>query len=311
MTNENSATPAGADDDSTPITAEEKSAESATPDASGAAASDASETETETETLTRKLRRSRTLNIILGAAAAFLLVIAIAQPLSQQNPAMNADAGKNPTASAGESGADASGSGAQPEETVDPNRPVLADQLAKADPNDPMAFGDIDAPLTVIEWTDYRCPFCAKFTNDTMPVLLQEYVDKGLVRYEVRDVSFFGDDSTAAAIAARAAGNQGKFAEYFHAIYAAAPQSGHPDMPREKLIGFAEQVGVPDIAQFTADLDDPALAEAVATSTTEAQQLGVSAVPFFVVGGTYFSGAQPIETFHKVFTEQLELAQAE
>ncbi|WP_367948919.1 DsbA family protein [Microbacterium sp. NC79] len=262
----------------------------------------------ETETLTRKLRRSRTLNIILGAAAAFLLVVAIAQPLSQQKPALNLGNDKAPSVAPTDGAPAADG---QPEETVDPNRPVLAEQIAKADPNDPMAYGDIDAPLTVIEWTDYRCPFCAKFTNDTMPVVLEEYVDKGLVRYEVRDVSFFGDDSTAAAVAARAAGNQGKFAEYFEAIYAAAPQSGHPDMPREKLIGFAEQVGVPDIAQFTADLDDPTLAAAVATSTTEAQQLGVTAVPFFVVGGTYFSGAQPIETFHKVITEQLELAKVE
>ena len=290
MTNENAAAAAGANDPS-PTEGAEPLADVET----------ATETATETETLTRKLRRSRTLNIILGAAAAFLLVVAIAQPLSQQNPAMNPDAGKNPAPVE-------TTDGAQPEETVDPNRPVLADQLAKADPNDPMAYGDVDAPLTVIEWTDYRCPFCAKFTNDTMPALMEEYVDKGLVRYEVRDVSFFGDESTAAAVAARAAGNQGKFAEYFEAIYAAAPQSGHPDMPREKLIAFAEEAGVPDIAQFTKDLDDPALAQAGANSTTEAQQLGVTAVPFFVVGGTYFSGAQPIETFHKVFTEQLELA---
>lgn len=284
----------------------------AQPDAADTSTAEAVEsvnTPSETETLTRKLRRSRTLNIVLGAAAAFLLVVAIAQPLSQQNPAVNADAGKGPSAGSTEGVTGGATDGAAPE--ADPNRPPLAEQIARADPNDPMAYGDIDAPLTVIEWTDYRCPFCAKFTNDTMPVLLEEYVDKGLVRYEVRDVSFFGDDSTAAAVAARAAGNQGKFAEYFEVLYAAAPQSGHPDMPREKLIAFAEEAGVPDIAQFTADLDDPALAEAVAASTADAQQLGVTAVPFFVVGGTYFSGAQPIETFHKVFTEQLELAKAE
>lgn len=292
-------------DDKTPEATEPASAPSETQPSEAGVTEATSVAEPTVQGLQKKLKFSRTLNIVLGAAAAFLLVIAIAQPLAQGNTPMkptetNAN-GLAPTSAPGSETA-------RPE--VDPNRPTLANQLAKADPNDPMAFGDMDAPVTVIEWTDYRCPFCASYTNNTMPELMQDYVDKGLIRYEVRDVSFFGDDSTSAAVAARAAGNQGKFAEYFEALYAAAPNSGHPDMPREKLIAFAEEAGVPDIAQFTADLDDPALTQAVNDSTQEARDLGINSVPYFVVGSTHFSGALDVSAFHKVFTEQIDEAKA-
>ncbi|MBO1804501.1 thioredoxin domain-containing protein [Leucobacter ruminantium] len=167
------------------------------------------------------------------------------------------------------------------------------------DPEDPMALGDPDAPIVLSEWTDLRCPFCAVFNRDTLPAIVEEYVDTGKVRIEVNDVSYFGDESTDAAIAARAAGNQGMYFEYLHTVYEAAPEDGHPDMPRDKLIGFAKTAGIPDLDRFEQDLDEPELRKAVETNTAQAQQLGVSGVPFFVAGGQAISGAQPIETFRE------------
>lgn len=178
----------------------------------------------------------------------------------------------------------------------------------RADPADPMAIGDINAPVVLSEWTDMRCPFCAVFSRETLPQIVQEYVDSGQVRIEINDVSFFGDDSATAAVAARAAGNQGRYAQYLEVMYAAAPEDGHPDMPREKLIGFAQAAGVADLALFEADLDDPALAAAVQQSTARAQQLGVNSVPFFVVEGGAFAGAHPIENFRQVLDEALAKA---
>lgn len=174
------------------------------------------------------------------------------------------------------------------------------------DAADPMAIGDIDAPIVLSEWTDMRCPFCAVFNRDTLPAIVQEYVDAGKVRIEVNDVAFFGDDSAKAAVAVRAAGNQGKYAEYLAALYEAAPEEGHPDMPNEKLMGFAEAAGVEDLDRFAQDLEDPELLAAVQQSTAAAQQLGVNSVPFFVVNGTAISGAQPIENFRTFLDEQLE-----
>ncbi|MCM3658867.1 DsbA family protein [Agromyces mediolanus] len=241
--------------------------------------------------LERRLRRSRILNVVLGALAAFLAVVVIAQAL----PGSTGSAAAGPAASSDAPAAGAPAGGQNPENPA----------IAKRDPDDPFAIGSVDAPIVLVEWADFRCPFCAVFMNDTMPVILDEYVDAGLVRYEFRDVAFFGDESTDAAVAARAAGEQGRFPEYLTALYAAAPESGHPDMPREKLIGFAETAGVPDLARFEADLDRPELRKAVAQSTADAQALGVTSVPFFVVGSQAMAGAQPVDAFRQFLDARL------
>ena len=131
----------------------------------------------------------------------------------------------------------------------------------------------------------------------------------GKVRIEVHDVVYFGEQSENAAVAARAAGNQGKFFEYLKAVYAAAPEHKHPDLPRDKLIAFARKAGVPDISRFTADLNDSQQRAAVQDSTTTAQQLGVTSVPFFVAGKTALAGAQPLDVFRDFLDDALTKAQ--
>lgn len=249
--------------------------------------------------LMRRLKRAKVLNLVLGAVAAFLAVVVVAQSLPRSTGAETASATARPDASA-EAQADGRASGAA-------ENPAIA----RRDPDDPFAIGAVDAPVVLVEWADFRCPFCAVFTNATLPVILDEYVDAGLVRYEFRDVAFFGDESTDAAVAARAAGEQGRFAEYLTALYAAAPEKGHPDMPREKLLAFATEAGVPDLARFEADLGREDLRKAVAQSTADAQRLGVSSVPFFVVGDQAMAGAQPIDAFRQFLDAQLEAAGAE
>lgn len=189
--------------------------------------------------------------------------------------------------------------------TTEPAAQSTVPDLARRQQGDPMAIGAVDAPVVLIEWFDYRCPFCAAHANTTMPQLLQEYVASGQVRVEYHDVVFFGEDSLAAAVAGRAAGAQGKFPEFLQVLFAAAPGSGHPDMPRETLIEFARQAGVPDIDAFTLALDDPQLAAQVAESTQYAQNLGITSVPFFVIGQSVLSGAQPADAFRQVIEQEL------
>lgn len=183
--------------------------------------------------------------------------------------------------------------------------PYVDSPVVRRQDGDPMAIGAIDAPVVVTQWTDLRCPYCAAFGRETMPQILEEYVTTGLVRFEVNDVAFFGEQSQAAAVAARAAGAQGRYFEYLDAVAQAAPEGGHPDLPRETLVAFAEQAGVPDLDRFTTDLDDEALWTAVEESTAAAQYLGVSGVPFFVVGEAALSGAYPIDAFRQVLDEAL------
>lgn len=246
--------------------------------------------------LARKLRLARILNVVLGAVTAFLLVVVIAQSVPNAGQAA-ADAAQPIASDDAGSGSAESGTGSG-----------TGSELAKRDPDDPLAIGDVDAPVVLVEWADFRCPFCAVVTNQTLPTIFDEYVEQGLVRYEFRDVAFFGEESIDAAVAARAAGEQGRFPEYLEAVFAAAPEKGHPDMPREKLMGFAAEAGVPDLEKFEQDLDRSDLRDAVLASTAEAQKLGVTSVPFFVAGDQAIAGAQPIENFRALLDEQLAAA---
>ena len=89
----------------------------------------------------------------------------------------------------------------QPEQTDDP----LA-QLARREADDPMALGREDAPVVMINYSEFQCPFCGKFARDTEPTLVRDYVDKGILRIEWRDFPYLGQESLTAAQAGRAAG---------------------------------------------------------------------------------------------------------
>ncbi|RIJ69428.1 disulfide bond formation protein [Nakamurella silvestris] len=240
--------------------------------------------------LQKSLRTSRRVNVVLAAVVFFLAIVVVAQTSSDA-----------PTPGASAPGPTAPGSDAAP--TTSPTSGP-----AQRTDGDPQALGPVDAPVVISEWADFRCPFCAVFTNETLPTLIQEYVDKGLVRYEFNDAILFGEQSLNAAVAARAAGEQGRFHEYMAAVYAAAPERSHPDLPREKLITFAESAGVPDINKFTADLDRKDLRVAVEISNSRAKRLGATSVPYFVIGDEVVAGAQPIDTFRRILDEQLALA---
>lgn len=246
------------------------------------------------ESLEAKYRSARRWAIVFAAVAAFLALVVAGQYALSSAPGDQA-------------GADDGGSG---EVAEDATAAGYADSaVVRRDPDDPAAYGDVDAPVVLTIWTDLRCPFCAAFQRDTLPTVLDEYVDEGTVRVEVVDVVFFGDESEDAAVAAAAAGEQGRYAEFAKAVYDAAPDSGHPDMPREKLIAFAETAGVADIARFEADLDDQELHDEVRAATAEAQQLGVSAVPFFRSGNVVLSGAHPADTFRDYLDQMVASAE--
>src|SRR5699024_2995863 len=127
-------------------------------------------------------------------------------------------------------------------EEQNPQADLLAD-LPRREPGDPLAMGEPDAPVTMLIYSDYRCPFCAKFSQDVQPDLVEEYVETGVLRLEWRDLPIFGEESLEGARAGRAAAEQGKFWEFNDAVYADAPGgTDHPDLTPEVLRGFAEEV---------------------------------------------------------------------
>lgn len=224
-------------------------------------------------TIEDKYRWSKTANFVLAGIVVFLSVVLAAQLTS----------------------------GSAPGATSTSTATVARDELAvvRRDADDPTGVGKTDAPVVLVQWTDFRCPYCGVFSRDTLPTLMKEYVDTGKVRIEINAVNFFGEQSEDAAVAALAAGQQAKYFEYANAVFDAAPERGHANLTKATLIGFAEKVGVADLDKFTTDLARDDLRTQVKQATSAAQSLGVTVVPFFAVGKQSLSGAQPIDTFRK------------
>jgi protein-disulfide isomerase len=162
---------------------------------------------------------------------------------------------------------------------------------------DPLALGEVDAPVALVVFSDFRCPFCAKFSRDTEPELVKRYVDAGQLRIEWRDFPIFGPQSMAAARAGRAAAEQGKFWEFSRAVYAAAPERSKAELTDEDLIGFARQAGVPDIGRFTEGMRGDRFDAAINSDLAQGTGIGVPSTPAFLINDVPLLGAQPTEDF--------------
>ncbi|WP_295624293.1 thioredoxin domain-containing protein [uncultured Corynebacterium sp.] len=177
--------------------------------------------------------------------------------------------------------------------------------LARRDEGDPMAKGDVDAPVVIVNYSDWRCPFCAKFARDMEPTLTEEYVDTGKVRIEWRDMPIFGDQSMLGARAGRAAAEQDKFHDFHRVVMAAAPERGHAELTEQTLMDFAEEAGIPDLEKFRADFTSDRFDEAIEADAEEGALYGVNTTPTFIVGKEVVVGAQPLELFVDAIESQL------
>jgi protein-disulfide isomerase len=128
---------------------------------------------------------------------------------------------------------------------------------------------------------------------------VEEYVEDGTLRIEWHDFPYLGQESLTAAVAARAAQDQGRFWEYHDLLY--RNQSGGFSL--EKLLGLAGEAGL-DVKRFEADLADPdRYSEVVADDFREGQQRGISGTPTFVINGRVIAGLQPLEVYQEAIEE--------
>ncbi len=172
-------------------------------------------------------------------------------------------------------------------------------RVARRQQGDPMAKGDVSAPVVLVVFSEFQCPFCGKFARDTAPTLEEKYVADGTLRIEWRDFPYLGPESTTAALAGRAAADQGRFWEFHDAMYAdqLPPNSGKLD--EEHVTTVAEDIGL-DVAEFRSDLTSDRARKSVEADFREGQSLGVTGTPSFVINGTPVVGAQPTEVFEQV-----------
>ena len=162
-------------------------------------------------------------------------------------------------------------------------------------------MGDENAPVTIVEFSDYQCPFCKRFRDQTLDQLKVEYVDTGKVKFVYRDFPLTSIHLYAqkTAEATECADDQGMFWEY-HDIIFANPNA----LDVASLKQHAATLGL-NAAEFNECLDSGKYSSEVSNDLSDGQRAGARGTPFFLIGNTVLSGAQPIEAFRSAIDAQL------
>jgi protein-disulfide isomerase len=165
-------------------------------------------------------------------------------------------------------------------------------------------LGDPNAPLTVIEYADFQCPVCKRAESSIVSALERDYVLDGRVNIEFRMFPFLGQESVNAALAADAAGEQGKFWEYHDALFNAQGRENSGAFEYDKLVAIAQELGL-DVPKFEAYMQAPSSVESLQRELDAARAAGVSSTPTFYVGDEKVVGAQPYGVFQQAINQQL------
>jgi len=161
-------------------------------------------------------------------------------------------------------------------------------------------LGSKSAPLTIVEYTDYQCPFCQRFHVASFPELKRNYIDTGKVRFFSKDLPLdMHANAMRAAQSARCAAEQGKFWELRDVM------GMNPDkLDMDHIVGFAENLKL-DTKAFRGCVESGKYKDAVQTDVLEAMKLGANGTPTFIVGksiengvdGDLVVGAMPYQVF--------------
>jgi len=181
------------------------------------------------------------------------------------------------------------------------NTPKKVDFEISAD-DDPV-LGDPDAPVTIVEFSDYECPFCGRHFRQVLPKIIKEYVDTGKVKIVFRDFPLsFHPDAMPAAVAANCArelsGSDKIYFQFHDKLF-----ENQKNLTRENFIKYAEDLGL-DKNKFAACLDKNDTAE-IKADIADGQKYGVSGTPGFFINGTAVKGAYPLETFKEIIDGEL------
>ncbi len=173
----------------------------------------------------------------------------------------------------------------------------------------PPTQGSESAPVELVMWADFQCPFCERFELQTLPQLEQQYVDTGKVKFVWRNFINYGSESQDAAVAAYCAGEQDKFWEYHDTLYRNQSGIDQGAFSKSNLQKFADELGL-DRATFDTCLDGTSFDAVIAAD----KQLGrgefsVNATPTFFVNGLRVVGAQPTADFVSIIEDALSRSQ--
>lgn len=162
------------------------------------------------------------------------------------------------------------------------------------------ALGPEDAPVTVVEYTDYECSFCQRYNQTILPRILEAY--EGRIRYLVRHFPLgqIHRRATRAAQAAVCAEEQGAFWEYHDLLF-----KGTQGLTEEGFQSYASQAQL-DLGQFGDCMASGESAQVVRDDLERGINYGVTGTPAFFINGRVVFGAQPVETFQRIIDAALE-----
>ena len=185
-----------------------------------------------------------------------------------------------------------------PSAPAQPSAPSKIDMTGLAD--DDAVKGDKDAPVTIIEFSDFECPFCARFYSDTLPQIESKYIDTGKVKLIFRDYPLpFHAQAQKASEAAECAGEQGSYWEMHDKLYESGVIGGIATFKQ-----YAKDLGL-NTKKFDECLDSGKFASEVKKDMADGSVAGIKGTPGFIINGVLVSGAQPFAAFEQIIEQEL------
>jgi len=159
-----------------------------------------------------------------------------------------------------------------------------------------------NAPITLIEYSDFQCPFCGRFFTQTLSAMKDKYIKTGKVNFVYKDfpLDAIHDQATPAALAARCAKEQGKFWEMHDTIF-----TNQELLSETNYKKWAVALGL-NTNEFNGCFDSRKYLGAIQEDLEEGQNLGISGTPGFSINGTVVVGACPLSTFEEAFRAETE-----
>ena len=143
------------------------------------------------------------------------------------------------------------------------------------------SMGSEDAPVTLVEFTDFQCPYCKRFHDIVLPELKEKYIESGKLRYVSRDLPLsMHKNARSAAMAGRCAGEQGKFWEFRDVMFVNAR-----NLEQDSILGYAKDMGL-EMTTFQTCVESNKYLQQVNKDASDARQAGFTGTPSFVLGKT-------------------------
>lgn len=167
----------------------------------------------------------------------------------------------------------------------------------RIDIGDSPTFGPVNARVTIVEFTDFQCPFCGR-VQETLKKIVEKY-PQDVKKVFKHNPQSYHKEAARAAEASLAAGAQGKFWEMKDILF-----NNPRNLKEEDLIKYAQDLGL-DLEQFKADLTSGKYKGQVESDAKQAAALGATGTPAFFINGRYIAGAKPLESFLQVVDEEM------